>query len=334
MNKATAHDQYSTCVEGGDISIWDSQNFPPRVALNMFCQRMRGAPDPWSDFHFASEFEGRSEGVSVGGGSIFRARSTPFHAIKTASDVARASAEYFYAFFVLSGEIGVEQSGRSSLATSGDLVVFDSAKPVKVSYREPGPCGRLMMKIPKARFSDVKNSEDRFNNIVISRERLASPLVKCVSYITENIHALSRDELNALFDASVALVPLSAGALAPKKDPLRDVPESSYLLQQILNFIDQEIANPGLTPGLAAQQFGISVRYVHYLFASMGVTFTSYTVERRLSNIRNDLLSAKGRGPEISSLAFRWGFNDLSTFYRAFNRRFGCTPGRLRKRGN
>ncbi len=80
----------------------------------------------------------------------------------------------------------------------------------------------------------------------------------------------------------------------------------------------------------AAEHFGISARYVHKLFAASSTTFSSYVVAKRLEHIRSDLLSPACRNQPISNLAYRWGFNDLSSFNRAFKSRFGCSPSRFR----
>ena len=33
----------------------------------------------------------------------------------------------------------------------------------------------------------------------------------------------------------------------------------------------------------------------------------------------------------MTDIAFAWGFNSLTTFYSAFQRQFGMTPGELRR---
>ena len=318
-------------IDDSDIFTWDSQNYSMRDASAIFTQIMRASADPWSIIAYPNEFEGRSEIYKTDGGPIVRARSAPVMAAKTTSDVSRSSAEYVYAFCVLSGEIDAEQGEDALRAQQGDLLILDGMRPTKISYMGQ-VSDRLIIKIPKARYATKANPAG-LRNRVIQQDNLVLPLRKCVSFVVENAGTLSKAEISAFYDAIAALVPFSAGMLSPAKEQRRDVPEHSALLQRILDRINQELANPDLTPAFIATEFGISARYVHHMFAGLGVTFTAYVVEKRLSNIKNDLLSGPGRGPDIYTLAYRWGFNDLSTFYRAFNKRFGCTPGQLRKRG-
>jgi AraC-like DNA-binding protein len=96
-----------------------------------------------------------------------------------------------------------------------------------------------------------------------------------------------------------------------------------------LRYIDRNLSNPDLSPSLVADQLGVSVRYIHKLFASTAETFGSYVTERRLERIKWDLLASNQR-PPIAAMAYRWGFGDLSTFNRAFKSRYACTPSQFR----
>src|SRR3972149_6479002 len=77
-----------------------------------------------------------------------------------------------------------------------------------------------------------------------------------------------------------------------------------YLLRGILSHIEQNSGSAELSPNGVADQFGISVRYVHKLFIACGVTFCSYTTARRLDFICKDLVSPACRQQPISLVAF------------------------------
>ena len=132
--------------------------------------------------------------------------------------------------------------------------------------------------------------------------------------------------------------PLQPSALSPF-DPTRVVTillnksESTHcLLCTMLRFIDEHVGDPLLGPARAANEFHISKRYVHKVFASAGMTFRTYLTARRLDGACKDLISAESPRHQISLIALHWGFRDISTFNRTFKRRFGCTPRALRVR--
>jgi AraC-like DNA-binding protein len=129
------------------------------------------------------------------------------------------------------------------------------------------------------------------------------------------------DELNRLFQAALHLLPLAAQDLGDGNTN-RAFPRSFRALSA---FIEDNLANPLLSAEYAARELGCSERYVHKVFIPIGTTFGAYVTERRLDFARADLVAA-GRRIPISAIAYKWGFNDLSTFNRSFKRRFGCTP--------
>jgi AraC-like DNA-binding protein len=140
----------------------------------------------------------------------------------------------------------------------------------------------------------------------------------------------SPDEMAGFYHAVCALLPIEADYFECQRNEQKT--NINCLLKSILGHIDQNIANSDLTPHHVADQFGISVRYVHKLFIGCGMTFRSYATSRRLDYVCKDLISHASRREPISLVAFRWGFNDLSSFNRAFRQRYGCTPSQYRHR--
>src|SRR5258706_3475143 len=93
---------------------------------------------------------------------------------------------------------------------------------------------------------------------------------------------------------------------------------------------EEDMQSPDLSAVKVAGRLGISDRYVHKLFAEHGTTFSSYVTSRRLENTHADLVSSAFRALPISAIAYKWGFNDISTFNRAFKNKFGRPPSRVR----
>jgi AraC family transcriptional activator of tynA and feaB len=102
------------------------------------------------------------------------------------------------------------------------------------------------------------------------------------------------------------------------------------ILSAIRLFIRQNLTNPGLSAASVASQFGISRRYVDKLFQKEGQTFEAFSVGERLSCARLDLLDPAFLRQNVSTIAYRWGFHDMSTFHRNFKMVYGETPGSLR----
>jgi AraC-like DNA-binding protein len=92
--------------------------------------------------------------------------------------------------------------------------------------------------------------------------------------------------------------------------------------------IECHLAEPDLSPATVAAAPHISVRTLHLLFEPTGTSFAHHVLRRRLEECRAALLAGPARA--VTDIAFAWGFNNLSSFYRAFQAAFGMSPGDLR----
>lgn len=92
--------------------------------------------------------------------------------------------------------------------------------------------------------------------------------------------------------------------------------------------IARNISRTTLSPALVAELLGISVRHLHILFETTGISFAqTVTAERLAESCR---LLTQPREQSISEIALACGFNSLATFYRAFQAAHGMSPGGFR----
>jgi AraC family transcriptional regulator, positive regulator of tynA and feaB len=320
---------YAAAAIGSSFRIWDTQYIPSSKVFSFYREALSKVYMQWSpEFPSGEEFHARVETGFVENGSITRHRCTPHVTSRTPSDIAKSAGEATYLVMMLSGGAEWVQGGRTTVTMQGDIVVVDAAQPAKVTMA-PSPFDAVIITIPKGDFDPACRESDGLVNALLQRDR--TPLRKCMHLIADRMVSASPEELASLYHASVSLLPLEAGCFEAQEKP--DSGEKQhYLLRAILDHVDQNISGGELSPKSVAEKFGISTRYVHKLFIASGVTFCSYTTARRLDYIVRDLLSPACRQQPISSVAFRWGFNDLSSFNRAFRGRYGCTPSQFRMR--
>jgi AraC-like DNA-binding protein len=83
-----------------------------------------------------------------------------------------------------------------------------------------------------------------------------------------------------------------------------------------------------LKPGIVGKQLGMSARSVQHVLSQHGATFSEELMSARLEAAFGMLRS--GATGAIADIAFKCGFSDLSTFHRAFRKRYGKTPNAAR----
>lgn len=104
----------------------------------------------------------------------------------------------------------------------------------------------------------------------------------------------------------------------------------STLFERVVAYIDRAFEDPDLSPTSVATALGISVRYLHLLFAQQGHTAAAWIRERRLSYCR-DLLGKATADVSVTDVALQAGFSDPSHFSRLFRQRFGMAPNQYRR---
>jgi AraC-like DNA-binding protein len=327
---AEASLRHSLKPANANFSVWDTQYAPPSKAFSLYREAVCEVYMQWSpEIDAQSDFQARIETTKVRNASIVRHRCTPHVALRTPANIANSPATCSYLLLCLSGQGECEQRGRTTVAKSGDILAIDSEWPTKFTIGPPR-FDVLVVTIPKADLDRLRDFDCDLTNVLLKQNR--TPLAKCLNLMAERMICASKEETTSLYDACLSLLPLEAGCFERGKRDEAATAKTNYLLSGILSHIDRNIADADLAPNRVADRFGISVRYVHKLFIGCGTTFCAYTTSRRLDYICKDLTSPASRQQPISLVAFRWGFNDLSSFNRAFKSRFGCTPRQFRMR--
>ncbi|MFA5958601.1 helix-turn-helix domain-containing protein [Hyphomicrobium sp.] len=315
-----------------DLDICDTEYCSRSGGFSAFREAISGAFMPWLiDYKSDVEFEARMACATSEIGSIARVRMSPVVAIRRSVELAKSSIDCLYANYVISGELHVEQGGHTTTAKCGDIVLYDSALPVRILEVNDGSYEDLAFRIPKTKLAQARNSGAIVDNVVITAEHMISPLSSCLTFLTQNMLTTSAEELRALQETCVALLPVAAGHASDRSEHADKIGlASNYYMRELMLFIESSIGDATLSPSSAADHLGISVRYVHKQFSGKGTTFSTYVMAKRLDLVRQDLISQACRHQPIFALAYRWGFNDLSTFIRAFKKKFGCSPRQYR----
>ena len=311
------------------LQVWDSKYASAKRAFAVYREGVCSSYMPWTPEPAETEasFEGRIESIGLGDCAIGISTTTGLRAVKSKANIAASPTESFYGNYMLSGEMTLDQADRRSVARAGDVFLYHSHKPIHLTEKAGALNRSVGFCIPVSRFADVPAMQERCLNTVVPGDRLIEPLSSCLRTLAGNLRSSSPEEIGSVFEACVALLPLSLGCYSAAPLPHRG---AGGPMRATLGVIDDRLAEPGLTPRRVAAEVGISTRQLHKQFARLGTSFGRYVMVERLERVRAELMSAPGRRAPISELAFRWGFNDLSTFNRAFRRHFGAQPRALR----
>jgi AraC-like DNA-binding protein len=101
-------------------------------------------------------------------------------------------------------------------------------------------------------------------------------------------------------------------------------------LKLVQNDILERLPDHGLHIDAVAQRQGVTPRYIQRLFENNGTTFSEFVRERRLELAFRLLQERALAASTITVIAYDAGFTEISSFNRAFRKRFGATPSEIR----
>jgi len=248
----------------------------------------------------------------------------PLVAVRSSTLVAQSSATVFFLGFLLNGKMTFTQNTHTSHLTGQDLAILDSHAPYRIDV--PDNLDALWVRLPRHRLegrlglaAEVLAQRIPGNKGVggIAAQLLQS----CWQEATHISHNEALRVSNTLLDlVSLVLVPSSRKPQGRKE----------ALLRQIQNFIDANINDPHLDLQQIASSHGVSIRYLGKIFESEGISPARWLLSRRLEASRQRLESQDYRETNIGDIALASGFNDVSTFNRAFKRHYGAPPNSFR----
>jgi AraC-like DNA-binding protein len=99
---------------------------------------------------------------------------------------------------------------------------------------------------------------------------------------------------------------------------------------RIVAFIQQNLADPGLSPERIAREQHISVRQLYKLWTHNELSLSEWIMSERLEGARR-ALATPAPPSTIGTIARRWGFADSTHFSRRFRRAYGLSPREWRQ---
>ena len=100
--------------------------------------------------------------------------------------------------------------------------------------------------------------------------------------------------------------------------------------ERVLRYLEDRAHEQALTPSGIAGEMGVSVSYLHRVFAAGDNTVMAELRRIRLTRAQRMLASGAFRGLPVSEIALRCGFKSLPSFSRAFRQTVGVSPVEFR----
>ncbi len=251
----------------------------------------------------------------------------PCGATRTRADIRADGLENLTIQAVLAGREYINFNGEDILLKAGDLLIWDSTRPMtfqvqnrlhKISVMLPLP--RFQSWLPRSWFS-IRHSLDGQSNSGLL-------LTNHIKALRDSVFDGGCKDNHALVDATIGVL-VNALEMGSADDP---TPLRVTQLRYIKEYIRANIRDPELSPALIAKAGGMSPRYLHWLFNANEDedTVKQYIFHQRLDLCARDLSNPHMKHRKISDIAFYWGFQDTAHFNKRFKQQHQLSPGAFR----
>ena len=301
-----------------EVNVWstDAIRESERVSYwrDAICQAVFSISIEASPERFSARIAARSSGAL----RFAKSESTGYRLVRTRRDIESAPADHYSIYLQMSGQTITTVGENTIPFYANDIAIYDGLRPFRAVHGGRRAIAMVPRAMIDARAPWMHRRPPRklaaHSPFVDLARRHLLELSADDSVLSENATSLLTENLCNLL------------ALASATDiaPTRLQPELQ--IEAMLAFCRQNLHDAELSPQFVADRLGISIRTLHARFKQIGQTFGRWVLDNRLEACRIALCDQNQRTSNISEIAYRWGFNDLSHFNKAFRARFDKSP--------
>jgi AraC-like DNA-binding protein len=242
----------------------------------------------------------------------------------------RQEGDLLYLCMTLTGTTVGSRGGREMVLSDGDAVLMTNEE-ATWAMTSPSSANIAGIRVPRPAIAPLVPKLENVAMRRITRDTSGLRLLRKYLDVVADDEALAAPASQRLIVSHFYdLVALALGASSDAKALAADRTVGAVRLAAIKADIVANLDDGNLNATAVATRNYVTVRYLHKLFESEGITYSQFVLSERLArachNLRNPLHSRRA----ISTIAFDLGFNDLSYFNRAFRRRYNATPSEIR----
>lgn len=274
-----------------------------------------------------NSFQAETKIVPIKSVQLSSIRSGSISIKKLPRDPERKDQDAYFVVLLLSGHFRLEQHDRAVSLQAGDMTIYDATQAHRIDC--VGDVAKLIFAIPRSTLLARFARPDACTALPMNGSQgIGAMTSNFLRTWSASLNQLDHQELATVSESALNLISLTLESIKPAK--LEHSHCQAMTLTRIKCFIEQNLSVPDLDTFMIAQGVGISPRYINVLFAEENQSLMRYVWQQRLDRCYRDIANRKQNGLKISTIAFRWGFNDLSHFSRVFRQRYGMSPRDLR----
>ncbi len=316
------------------LTVYDTANLPPEHRFEWWRQIVsQGAGPTRVTCDHPAGFSGSMGVLSLGIAQIATMSFPVLRSERTARLIHQSDPETYELTLLLSGKMWVSQSRQETLFSPGDFNMWSSSRPYDSQVTDDTmPARAVTLHLPRALFPLPENKVDRLlAHALPSATGVGAVFARHLVSIVQEAKTFTEGDGQRL---GVMTWDLATAFLAHHIDASARLPPRTrrqLLLRRLDLFIEDNLADPQLSPPAIAAHHHISVRLLHQLFAGRKESVSETIRRRRLERCSADLLDPLLSALPVHAVGTRWGFTDAAGFSRTFRAAYGVSPREHRR---
>ena len=237
--------------------------------------------------------------------------------------------------YILEGEVDITIGGQTTVLLPGDVYLVDCAVPHSTKSLDGNKAVLIQIPYPilERYIPDIASSRFGFdchtdNPIIMTKIMQLIEIIKQMQVVFEIKPDGEILRFNSLVFEFLFQIYHN---FSQEMETLEAQKENKTFgrIQTILDYLDSNYASPISLDEVANVACLQKEYFCHFFKKNMGITYTKYLNDRRLSKIRDDLVETD---LPVKLILEKHGFTNYKLFRKMFNDTFGCTPLAYRKK--
>jgi AraC-like DNA-binding protein len=218
----------------------------------------------------------------------------------------------------------VESGSEQTVVKSGDLLIWHGGRPIR--FDKSDHFQKVCLLVQRDIFEGMLPQANSYAGERLQRNNISRLLGACISTLADDVVTSPAESIGIAVKLTLDML---GAALTHQRESNNIAPRTS-LYRRLTSFIEEQLADPDLSPAMIAQKHHISPRYLHLIFSEQGTTVGTWIRSRRLAKCRAELANLRN-DRSVTEIAMDWGFSDAAHFSRSFSAAFGISPLKFRR---
>ncbi|MGW4022112.1 AraC-like ligand-binding domain-containing protein [Streptomyces sp. NPDC005009] len=280
-----------------------------------------------------NDFRARIRSLDLGELQVSTMSFSHLEITRTARLIRQSDPEAYQINYFVRQEGVLSLAGADTVLREGDLVIMDSSRPYRGNVRAvANSWSHVTVQFARRLMPLPERTVQRLLAVPIDgRLGMGGTFAHWLADLNARAGEFTPADKPTLTSVTMDLLASIVARCLEAEEALTPEARRNALRARINAFVEQHLADPGMTPQTIANAHHISLRQLQNLLAEEDTSPAAWIRHRRLEHCRRDLADPRLRAAPVRAIAARWGFANPAHFSRLFRAAYGASPNTVRE---